>query len=137
MNYKKTSRCIVLVLFLVATILSVMAIGQVKINYNISDYLDDSTETKISLDIMGTNFDMTGNIQVMVEGVSVAEANEISALINGLGDNVLLVNFDDEDPAYYDKETSTALFAVVVKGDEYSDTANEVLADIKIGRAHV
>ncbi len=131
MNYKKTSRCIVLVLFLVATILSVLAIGQVKINYNISDYLDDSTETKISLDIMGTNFDMTGNIQVMVEGVSVKEANEISTLINGLGDNVLLVNFDDEDPAYYNTETSTALFAVVVKGDEYSDTANEVLADIK------
>ena len=131
MELTKSKRYVVLALFLIATILSVLFFSQVKINYNISDYLDDSTETKISLDIIETEFGTTGNIQVMIEGVTATEAHDVSSKINKI-DNVLLVNFDEEDPAYYDKETSTALLAVVVSGDEYSDAANQVLADIKV-----
>ena len=77
-------KVIVLVLFLVMTIVSIILMGNVKINYNISDYLDESTETKISLNIIESDFGSTGNIQVMVEDVSVEQAHEISKIINNI-----------------------------------------------------
>ena len=128
MASSKLIKYIVLVLFLTMTIVSIALMGDVKINYNISDYLDDSTETKISLDIIESNFGSTGNIQVMVEDVTVEQAQEISKIIKNI-DNVLLVNFDQADPSYY--KDGDALFAVIVNGDEYSDTAKKVYDDIK------
>ena len=119
---------IVLVLFLVMTIVSIILMGDVKINYNISDYLDESTETKISLNIIESDFGSTGNIQVMVEDVSVEQAHEIGKIIKNI-ENVLLVNFDQSDPSYY--KDGDALFAVIVNGDEYSDTAKKVYEDIQ------
>lgn len=125
---KKSIKFIVIALFLVITVVSVMMIGNVKINYNISDYLDESTETKISLNIIEEDFGMTGNIQVMVEDVSVEDAYKISSIIKSV-ENVLFVNFDENDTAYY--KDGDALFAVIVDGDEYSSTANVVLDDIQ------
>ncbi|MBO5715498.1 MAG: MMPL family transporter [Clostridia bacterium] len=128
MNSKQSRKYIVLALFFVVTVISFLLMNGVKTNYNISDYLDESTETKISLNIIEDNFETTGNIQVMVENVSVEEAYKISSAIKSV-ENVLFVNFDENDTAYY--KDGDALFAVIVKGDEYSSTANEVLDNIQ------
>ena len=48
---KRSMRYVVLAIFAVVVIVSVILMGTVKINYNISDYLDEETETKISLEI--------------------------------------------------------------------------------------
>ena len=125
---KQSLKYVVLMFFAVVIAISVILMGSVKINYNISDYLDESTETKISLNIIEKEFGEVGNIQVMVEGVSVEKALEISKLINNVP-NVLLVNFDEGDENYY--KDGNALFAVIVDGDEYSSTAAEVLEGIK------
>ena len=129
MNSKRSRKYIVLVAFFVVTVVSFLLMSSVKTNYNISDYLDESTETKISLNIIEDNFETVGNIQVMVKNVSVADAYKISSAIKSV-ENVLLVNFDENDPAYY--KDGSALFAVIVNGDEYSDTANKVLDDIQV-----
>ena len=129
MNSKRSIKYIVLVAFFVVAVVSFLLMSGVQTNYNISDYLDESTETKISLNIIEEHFEMTGNIQVMVENVSVEDAYKISSVIKGI-DNVLFVNFDENDPAYY--KDGHALFAVIVNGDEYSSTANEVLDDIQV-----
>ncbi len=125
---KQSKKYVVLAIFALLIVVSVILFGSVKINYNISDYLDESTETKISLDIMESEFGTTGNIQVMVEDVSVEKAHEISGIIKTVP-NVLLVNFNEEDENYY--KDGDALFAVIVDGDEYSSTAAEVLDRIK------
>ena len=129
MKLNRSRKYIVLAIFLVVTVISFLLMSGVQTNYNISDYLDESTETKISLNIIEEDFGMTGNIQVMVENVSVDEAYKISSAIKEI-DNVLFVNFDENDPAYY--KNGHALFAVVVNGDEYSSTANQVLDDIQV-----
>ena len=125
---KQSQKYVVLMFFAIVIAISVILMGSVKINYNISDYLDESTETKISLNIIEKEFGEVGNIQVMVEGVSVEKALEISKLINNVP-NVLLVNFNEKDENYY--KDGNALFAVIVDGDEYSSTAAEVLEGIK------
>ena len=64
---KHTTKYVVLAVFALVVVVSVILMGFVNINYNISDYLDEKTETKISLEIMEDQFGTTGNIQVMVE----------------------------------------------------------------------
>ena len=133
---KRTTKYVVLAVFVVVTIVSLILFGMVKINYNISDYLDEKTETKISLEIMEDQFGTTGNIQVMVENVTVDEAFEIGGIIRKVP-NVLLVNFSPDDDNYFKKDNANdtkgdALFAVITNGDEYSSTAATVLEDIKV-----
>lgn len=130
---KQTRKYVVLAIFALLIVVSVILFGQVKINYNISDYLDESTETKISLNIMENEFGTTGNIQVMVEDVTLDQAYQICDIIKAVP-NVLLVNFDPTDENYFKKDgdkTGHALFAVIVDGDEYSPTASEVLENIR------
>ena len=131
---KQSAKYVVLAIYALVLVVSLILFGSVKINYNISDYLDESTETKISLNIIEDEFGMTGNIQVMVEGVNVEQATEISRIIKTVP-HVLLVNFDKDDKGYFRDDDGNgegdALFAVIVDGDEYSTTAAEVLDGIK------
>ena len=55
-NFEKIKKYIVIGLFVFASILSLIFMGKVAINYNISDYLDEKTETKISLNILEDEF---------------------------------------------------------------------------------
>ena len=133
---KQAKKYVVLAIFAVVIVVSLIYFGSVKINYNISDYLDESTETKISLDIMEGEFGTTGNIQVMVEDITPDQVYEIYDIIKSVP-NVLLVNFSTSDENYFkyneDGKTGDALFAVIVDGDEYSLTSTEALEDIKEG----
>ena len=126
-NLLKSAKYIVLAVFLIISIVSVLLIGTIRINYNISDYLDDSTDTKISLGIMENEFGLISNIQVMVKDVSADEAEEIKATLKGI-ENVIFVNFNSQNSDYY--KDNCALFVVLVNGNEYSDTAKAALADI-------
>ena len=135
---KQTKKYVVLAIFALVIVVSVILFGSVKINYNISDYLDESTETKISLNIMENEFGTTGNIQVMVEDITVNQATQVYNIIKSVN-NVLFVNFSESDVNYYKPNaedggaTGDALFAVIVDGDEYSSTSAVVLDDIKAG----
>ena len=72
-----TTKFIVIALFLVACVLSIAFMDKVAINYNISDYLDENTETKISLEIIEEEFEVTGNIQVLAKNVDIDTAKSI------------------------------------------------------------
>ncbi len=127
-NLSKSAKYIVLAVFLILAIISVMLFGKVGINYNISDYLDDETDTKISLGIMEEEFGLISNIQVMIEDIGVDEAEKIKSTIKAV-ENVVFVNFDSQNSDYY--KDGTALFVILVNGSEYSDIAIQALEDIK------
>jgi len=123
----KSAKYIVVALFALLAILSVIFMGMVGTNYNISDYLDEETDTKISLGIMEKEFGLISNIQVMVDGVEIAEAKSIKDELKAIK-NVVFVNFNEQSKDYYKEKT--ALFVILVEGNEYSDTAKEALADV-------
>lgn len=118
----------IIALFLVLSIISVILLGQVKINYNISDYLDDSTDTKISLGIMKEEFGLTTDLSVMISGVTADEALAIRSEISNI-ENVVNVNFNAESTDYY--KDGTALFVILLNGSEYSDGVQNALATIE------
>lgn len=53
---------LVIALFVLCAVLSAVTMGRVAINYNLSDYLDDSTQTKISLDLIENEFGIPGRL---------------------------------------------------------------------------
>ena len=126
-NLLKNAKYLIVLLFLVFSAISVVLFGTIKINYNISDYLDDSTDTKISLGIMEEEFGLVSNVQVMIENIDQDEANEVKNKLKTI-ENVNFVNFNPTNENYY--KDNTALFVILVNGNEYSDTAKAALADI-------
>lgn len=126
--FAKSKKYIVIALFLAAAVLSVMLVGKVSINYNISDYLNEDTETKISLEILKDEFGTTSDVQVMIEDITVDTAKEVQNRLKNI-QNVLTVSFNENDEGYY--KDGNALFVVLVDGDEYSDVANTVVEDIR------
>lgn len=125
---RNVKKWIVIALFTIATILSIVFMGKVTINYNLADYLGEDTQTKIALDIIDEQFSMTGNIQVMAKHVSADLADEMCEKIETIP-NVQNVNFDKFDTTYY--KDNNALFIVIVNGDDYSENAKQVVSDIQ------
>ena len=118
----------VIALFAVAAVLSAVTMGRIAINYNLADYLGDDTQTGIALDIIEAEFGMTGDLQVMVKNASPETADDIRDRIEAVP-NVLNVNFDRYDESYY--KDGNALFIVIIDGDDYSENAKQVSADIR------
>ena len=101
---------------------------KVNINYNISDYLNENSETKITLNILENEFGTTSDVQIMATSVTVEQALQMQNLLAEIP-NVLTVNFDEHDENYF--QNNNALLLLVVDGDEYSTIANQVVSDAK------
>ncbi|MDR2586875.1 MAG: MMPL family transporter [Coriobacteriales bacterium] len=118
----------IIALFVVATLVCAPLTLFVKVNYNIVDYLPESSQSTTALKIMDEEFeDAIFNLQVMVHDVSLPEALEYKAqfaqvegvtMVNWLDDVVdlkqpLAIADADLVKTYY--KDGTALFELAVK----------------------
>ena len=72
-------RRLVIVIAALLFIVSVLCIPSVKINYQFSDYLPESSESTVSLRVMEEAFNSpTPNSNIMVEGLSLTQASELA-----------------------------------------------------------
>ncbi len=128
MKIRRTKHILIIAVFIIAAAVCAYLSGGVGINYNLSDYLADDTETKISLEIIDREFGNACDIQVMIDGITAEEAEDVKETLSNM-DGVLNVSFDaNSENSYRDNR---ALFVVLVEGDEYSDSANETAAAIQ------
>ena len=75
LNHRRVVMVIAALLFIV----SVLCIPSVKINYQFSDYLPESSESTVSLRVMEEAFNSpTPNSNIMVEGLSLTQASELA-----------------------------------------------------------
>lgn len=125
---KKAIPLCILAVFLLAAGVSLPLSARVRINYDISDYLPDGTQTRVAMDLIEQEFGMTGSVQVMARNITPEEAGALKQKLEAIP-NVLTVSFDAGDPRYY--RNGSALFAILVNGDDYSDEAKQVSADIR------
>ncbi len=114
--------------FLILTLLGLVISKGVKINYSLSDYLDKTTETRIAIDIITDEFGMTGNVQVMLSDVDKATASSVKDEIAAI-DGVLNVSFNPDSTDSY--KEGKALYTVLLAGEDHSDLAKSVIADVK------
>lgn len=125
---QKIKSLLAIALCLVLAAVCVVLTGKVGINYSISDYLGEETDTKQALVIMNEEFGVTTDIKVMVENIDTPSASALAVELQAV-DGVLSVGFDATDPHYYKDET--ALFSLMVDGDEYSASAAQTLDGVK------
>lgn len=131
-KYPKSNpkKCIIVAVFLLLALIGLILSKGVKINYNLSDYLGKDTQTSIALEIMTEEFGMTGNVQVMLTNIdkdtAVAVKEELSKI-----DGALNVSFDPDSDTSYKVDSSSALFTILIDGEDHSDTAKSVIEEIK------
>ena len=117
---------LILILFLAAAVYSLFIAGDVEINYDLSAYLNEDTDTKQALEIIDQTFGMTTDLKIMIPDISRDQAKQAHASLADL-EHVVTVTFDAEDPASY--QDGHALFTLLIDGDEYSQHATDVISD--------
>ncbi len=139
LHHKKT----VLIVFAVALIASAIMSRLTTVNYEMSDYLPDTMNTKRAVNVMRDEFGIPSNVRVMVEGVEIYEALEMKEKLLA-HDNISRVTWlDDVTDVYVPVEyigsnfkdryykDGTALFYVDIDTSEYSLETGDTLNDIQ------
>lgn len=89
-------RRITVILFIIATVISLLMAGQVSVNYNVMDYLPDESGSTIAIDVMKQEFDGgIPNCRAMVSNLTIPQALELKAQISALDGIESVVWLDD------------------------------------------
>lgn len=135
MNLKKftdfiiNKRHIILVLFIILSIISVILSQKVNINYDIAEYLPSTSETRIGMDIMESNFKeiKSSSLNVMFEDLQEDKKTEIYNELTQI-EGVDSVDYDNTED--YNKDNYT-LYVINVDDTEDSELASNVYKEIK------
>ena len=90
-----------LVLFIALMLFSVVSVGWVQVENDITVYLPESTEARRGLSIMADEFTSYGTAQIMAKNLTEKEAQELAdrlATVSG----VMQVSFDTTEEHYHD-----------------------------------
>jgi len=132
-------------LFLVLVILSVIAAPFVEVNYDLTEYLPDTVQSKQGLDLMEEKFGYPGTARVMIEDVTLYQAklykDELEA-VDGV-DQILWLDMgtdvyssssfiDSSDIADYYKDGAAVMDVTFVEGDTSKKTSEAIDAMMEI-----
>ena len=122
-------RHIILVLFIILSIISVILSQKVNINYEIAEYLPSTSETRIGMDIMESNFKeiKSSSLNVMFEDLQEDKKTEIYNELTQIK-GVNSVDYDNTED--YNKDNYT-LYVINVDNTEDSELASDVYKEIK------
>lgn len=124
-------RKIIYIVFLVVCVLCGIGMTKVNVEYSITAYLPQDTDTRKAIDIMDEEFTTYGTTQVLVRNVGYENAAALRDDIVGV-DGVKSLEFENTRDYY---SQSCALFYITFEGDEDDprsvaayDTVSEMLA---------
>ena len=120
-------RNLILVLYVFALIFSVIAMGWVEVESDVTKYLDENTETRRGIDAMNANFVMNSTARVMVCNVTYETAEEIADFLSTL-DGVQQVTFDKTEKHYKD---AAALFDLAFLEGNHAESSLAAIACIE------
>ena len=118
-------RYLFLEIFIILMIICAVNINNVSINYDITSYLGDETETKKGIQLMKQEFGNLNEIQIMVTDTTFDQAVNIQKDISNVS-NVVSVSFDDTSHYFKDNH---ALF-VIELGDLNAMEKEQTIEDI-------
>ena len=114
-------------LVIIGIIFSAFSIGWVKVENDLVEFLPESSETKLGMEIMEDHFVTLGTAQVMVANVTYEQAAELYRDILEI-EGVQSVTFD-QTPAHY--HNASALFTVSFDYEQYDEKCERSLEAIK------
>ncbi len=121
-------RHFILTLFIIFTIVSAILSSKVKINYDIAEYLPDTSETRIGMDIMEEEFagTETSTLNLMFENLVDEEKADIKSELEAIS-GVKEVDYDETEN--YNKENYT-LYVITVDDESDSQMATDVYKEV-------
>ena len=131
------------VLFLVLIILSLIGMTEVKINYDLSQYIPEDMPSKKALEVTKEEFGMQSTARIMLNNITLPEAKEYKEKIEKIDGiyKVMWINdeidvnqpesfIDREELEKYYKDGS-ALFDIMFDEDDYSDKTYDAVGEIQ------
>ena len=122
------NRHIILILFIILTVISAIVSTKVKTNYDMAEYLPDTSETRIGMDIMEEEFSETetSTLNIMFENLEDEEKLKIENDLKDI-DGVEEVDYDDTEEYNKDKYT---LYVISVKDEADSAKSRDVYNNV-------
>ena len=108
------------IIFLGVVAYCIFGVTKIKVEYDITTYLPEGTDTKKAIKIMDEEFASFGTATVMIKNIQAADADGLAAEINAIS-GVTNVSFDSASEDNY--KSGNALFTVYYAGDS-SDKAS-------------
>ncbi len=138
-NWVVNHRKLILVLYGLAFIISAILKTQISVNYDMNDYLPESSASTVALDFMEQEFDGgVPNARVMIKDVSVPEAlvykekikevegvSDVTWLDDAVSVDVPLETLDTDTVENYYKD-GNALMSVTVEEDKRSEAISDI-----------
>ena len=129
----------ILIFIMSFLVIMVICATQVKINYNMMDYLPENANSTIAIDKMSENFDESmANCSVMVPDMEITEALEMKEKLSEIKgvenvewlddvtDITLPVEFQDEDTVEMYYKDKNALFSITIEDGMERDGVNAI-----------
>lgn len=119
----------VLTIFIILSVVCLYLSTKVHINYDLTEYLPSTSETRIGMDIMNDEFPEldTSALNVMFKDLSPEDKNKIKDELESI-EGVSSVTYDDSDK--YNKDEYT-LYEITVDGADDSKNAANVYKSVK------
>lgn len=136
-------RRLILLLFSLLTLLSILLVPTVRVNYNMSKYLPEDMPTKQALMVMEEEFGLGGTAQVMLTEVSIVEAKEIKNRIadikgvksvtwlDDIADITQPLEIHDTELVEEYYQENSALLLIEFTDDDYSLLTGSALEEIR------
>lgn len=123
-NFIVDTRKIFIILFAVLIAYCVWGMTQVKIEYDITAYLPQDTDTRQALEIMDDEFVTYGTATIMIRNISYEKAKSLHDKIEDI-DGVKSFTFENTEDYY---KNSCALFKITYEGDGDDDLSKNAYA---------
>lgn len=114
-------------LYAIAAVFSVVAMGWVNVENDVTKYLPEETETRQGIDIMAEHFEAFATGRVMVTSVTYETAAELADAMAAV-DGVDMVTFDATDAHYRD---ASALYDISFSGGIGDESAVRAVEEIR------
>lgn len=126
-----------LVFFGLAAVFCVMSISKVNVNDDLTEYLPDTTETRMGLDIMEEEFTTFGSARILVANVTYDKAKELAEHMEEIKGISSVSFYDPEDEAYDDDRLEeyykdcSALFTLAFEEEEDTELSQKAIAEVR------
>ncbi len=120
-------RSLIFLIYILLGVFSVFSFGWVSVNEDTTSYLAEETETRIGIDIMAEEFFASGTGRIMVDNVTVAQAEEIAADLGAI-EGIAMVTFTGDESSY---RGAAALFDVTFAGEVADEISLQAMDEMK------
>ncbi len=124
-NFVVKGRYWFLGIFFVILVASAVLMNFVHVNYDLTSYLPNDSNTKQSIETMKEEFGATGTACLMVKGVSEDEAKTLADKIEALDGITTAVS------SRYDSANECALINIFLKDGDYTQEAEQTITELK------